>query len=122
MTNWFTRAKRALLNRSGFIAANNFADRSHSYRRKIAFEILEPRLTLHGDEVLNGAVPLNADFDNSGMVDAADYLIWRANEGITNATARSQGDADRDGAVDLEDYEILALAIRRAGDRLFPND
>ena len=48
----------------------------------------------------------NADFDNSGLVDGADFLIWQRFLGTTGATAFSSGDANGDGNVDDLDLTI----------------
>jgi hypothetical protein len=47
----------------------------------------------------------NADFNGSGFVDAADYLLWRKSNGTTVARG-TQGDANSDGFVDDADYQI----------------
>jgi hypothetical protein len=47
----------------------------------------------------------NADFNNDGTVDAADYAVWRKNTG-TNVTPGTLGDADYSGHVDDADYQI----------------
>jgi hypothetical protein len=47
----------------------------------------------------------NADFTNDGTVDAADYVIWRKNNG-TDTPPGTLGDADGDGHVDDADYQI----------------
>ena len=44
-----------------------------------------------------------ADFNGSGVVDAADYTVWRDNFGNTNAT-NALGDADGDNDVDGADF------------------
>jgi hypothetical protein len=48
----------------------------------------------------------NADFSGNGAVDAADYVLWRANSGQTSGATHSQGDANNDGAVNGADYNI----------------
>jgi hypothetical protein len=53
-----------------------------------------------------GLLAQNADFNGSGLVDAADYVIWRKFNGTTGGATQSQGDANNNGAVDNDDYLI----------------
>jgi hypothetical protein len=46
----------------------------------------------------------NADFDNDGDADGADFLIWQKNLGT--GTTAAQGDADGNGAVNAADLAI----------------
>jgi hypothetical protein len=48
---------------------------------------------------------LPGDYNLNGSVDAADSVIWRNNEGATNAVY-TQGDANFDGTVNQADYDI----------------
>ncbi|QDV73971.1 dockerin type I domain-containing protein [Botrimarina mediterranea] len=52
-------------------------------------------------EYISGVLP---DFNSDGKVDAADYTVWRDNEGITTGATLAQGDANGDGAVNSADY------------------
>jgi hypothetical protein len=45
------------------------------------------------------------DFNLDGLVDGADYVVWRNNLGQTNAMF-SQGDATYSGTVDMDDYAV----------------
>jgi hypothetical protein len=45
----------------------------------------------------------NADFDNDGDVDGADFLTWQKNLGATGQPNKSTGDATGDGAVNAAD-------------------
>lgn len=47
-----------------------------------------------------------ADFNIDGVVDAADYTVWRDHFGIPSVAMHSQGDANGDGAVDAADYTM----------------
>jgi hypothetical protein len=48
----------------------------------------------------------NADFDNDGDVDGADFLAWQQNVDKTTGATRAQGDANGDGAVNGADLSI----------------
>ena len=49
--------------------------------------------------------PDNADFNRSGLVDTADFVVWRKNN---NASVEpgTRGDANHDGLVNSNDYQI----------------
>lgn len=53
-----------------------------------------------------GVSALNADFNGDAIVDAADYVTWRKNNGLSSGATQSQGDANDDGAVNNTDYGI----------------
>ena len=55
---------------------------------------------------------LAGDFNLNGIVDAADYVVWRKNVGRTVSALRSEGDATGDGAVDSADYRVLEAEFR----------
>jgi hypothetical protein len=55
---------------------------------------------------------LPGDINGDGLVDVADYNIWAADVGMTNATW-SQGDLNGDGLVDVADYNIWAANVGR---------
>lgn len=50
-------------------------------------------------------VPLNADFNNDGMVDGSDFLTWQRQFGAT-VPAFTNGDANGDGAVNAADLAV----------------
>ncbi|MEQ8847180.1 hypothetical protein [Botrimarina sp.] len=54
---------------------------------------------------------IGADFNDDGVVDQEDVDIWLMNVGVTMGASFLQGDADRDGDVDLTDYEFIADQI-----------
>ncbi|TWT92916.1 Dockerin type I repeat protein [Botrimarina colliarenosi] len=54
-------------------------------------------------EYLSGVLP---DFNNDGVVNAADYTVWRDNDGVASGATFAQGDANGDGAVNGADYSI----------------
>ncbi|TWU00540.1 hypothetical protein Pla108_14920 [Botrimarina colliarenosi] len=49
--------------------------------------------------------PLDGDYNGDGVVNAADYTVWRDNEGSTTETA---ADGDGNGTVGPEDYDLWA--------------
>ncbi len=59
-------------------------------------------------EVTITAVPglVPGDFSGNGVVDAADYVVWRDNFGIQSGAMSSSGDGDSDGDVDGADYLV----------------
>jgi hypothetical protein len=46
----------------------------------------------------------SADFDQNGLVDGADFMIWQ--RGLGGAASLATGDADRDGLVDGRDLAV----------------
>lgn len=46
------------------------------------------------------------DYNGNGVVDGADYVVWRKNKGITSGATFAQGDGDQDGDVDDDDYNF----------------
>lgn len=55
-------------------------------------------------QLTNSAPAENADFNNNGVVDGGDFLIWQRNFGST--TPATPGDANADGSVNAADYAI----------------
>lgn len=47
------------------------------------------------------------DFNSDGLINAADYTVWRDNLGSASVAPHTQGDADGDGDVDPRDREVL---------------
>lgn len=60
-------------------------------------------LTLTGSVMAAAGLP--GDYNGDGIVDAADYTVWRATFGQT-VTAHSGADGDGDGMVDDGDYQV----------------
>lgn len=54
------------------------------------------------------SVPLAGDFNGDGIVDAADYTVWRNTLGSTDDLA---ADGNRNGEVDAEDYLVWKAAF-----------
>ncbi|HEX2475277.1 MAG TPA: PEP-CTERM sorting domain-containing protein [Lacipirellulaceae bacterium] len=49
---------------------------------------------------------LLGDYNGNGAVDAADYVIWRKNNGLMGGATPSQGDGTGDGNVTVDDYNF----------------
>ncbi|WP_145283450.1 beta strand repeat-containing protein [Pirellulimonas nuda] len=64
------------------------------------------KITVTGDATfISRTFSPEADFDGSGLVDGADYDVWKSNFGVSGAL-KSQGDANGDGFVDAADYTV----------------
>ncbi|HMO86799.1 MAG TPA: hypothetical protein PKC18_17960, partial [Lacipirellulaceae bacterium] len=48
----------------------------------------------------------SGDFNGDGVIDAADYTVWRNAFGATGLEPFAPGDGNGDGQVDIEDYAI----------------
>ncbi|MAT72403.1 MAG: hypothetical protein CMJ58_23105 [Planctomycetaceae bacterium] len=60
--------------------------------------------TINSRQDLLVAAAFAADFDQNQTVDAADLALWNAGYGRTGPVAKSDGDANWDGAVDAKDF------------------
>ena len=54
---------------------------------------------------VSAIVPLNADFNDDGIVDGSDFLIWQRNYGST-VPPLTNGDANGDGSVTADDLAV----------------
>jgi len=52
-----------------------------------------------------GGYGARGDYDRNGMVDTADYILWRSTVG-QNVGKGSGADANTDGVIGLEDYDV----------------
>jgi hypothetical protein len=52
---------------------------------------------------------LPGDYNHNGIVDAADYVVWRDTLGETVLWKGEAADGDRSGTIDLGDYEFWKL-------------
>jgi hypothetical protein len=48
---------------------------------------------------------VNGDYNGNGVVDAADYVVWKKNFGLTGGATKAQGDGTGDGNVLSDDYD-----------------
>jgi hypothetical protein len=53
--------------------------------------------------LVNAVAAINADYNNNGTVDAADYTVWRDSLGQTGVSLAADGNGD--GVVNLADFE-----------------
>jgi hypothetical protein len=51
----------------------------------------------------------SGDFNGDGVIDAADYTVWRNAFGATGLEPFAPGDGNGDGQVDIEDYAIWKM-------------
>ncbi len=60
------------------------------------------RLPTYWTSLVNSVATINADYDSNGVVDMADYTLWRKSIGQTGAGLKADGNGDR--VVDMDDY------------------
>jgi hypothetical protein len=53
-----------------------------------------------------GAPGASADFNGNGTIDAADYVVWRKNNGLVGTGTQATGDANGDTNVNQADYDL----------------
>ncbi len=56
--------------------------------------------------VRTNAVQVSADYNQNGVVDAADYVLWRKTEGQSAVPPGSGADGNNDGTINLADYTL----------------
>ena len=61
---------------------------------------------LHMTQIAALIATESGDFNGDGVVDAADYTLWRDNSGSTGFAPFTLGDGNGDGSVTIEDYNI----------------
>jgi hypothetical protein len=49
---------------------------------------------------------VNGDYNGNGVVDAADYVVWRNHLGLSGGATKAQGDGTGDGNVTSDDYNF----------------
>jgi hypothetical protein len=65
----------------------------------------DPQLSIGDVEYITNSVGVPGDYSGNGVVDAADYAIWRDNLGLVEGATPSQGDGTGDGNVTSADYD-----------------
>lgn len=73
-----------------------------------------------GSILINSSQPLTGDFDDNGVVDAADFTLWRDTLGITGLDPFTGADGDGDGAVTSADYDIWSNSFGGTSVALVP--
>lgn len=61
-------------------------------------------------------IPATADFNASGLIDGADFLIWQRNFGTLSGATRADGDATGNGEVDGVDLQQWTVQFGTNGD------
>ena len=57
-------------------------------------------------------ISVRGDYNQNGIVDAADYTVWRDQSGATGLAAYSGADGNGDGKVDSADYQVWRQWLR----------
>ena len=79
------------------------------------FTTLPPNNTTFGNTAIastittivrTNAIANSADYNHNGIVDAADYVLWRKTQGSVAAPPGSGADGNGDGTVNLPDYDL----------------
>lgn len=71
---------------------------SHTRRCRLGYEVLESRQMLSATQA--------GDYNADGLVDAADYVAWRASLNATVAVAGDGADGNHDRVIGAEDYQV----------------
>lgn len=96
---------QALVDRSAFEAANPGFDVDIYGDFDISGSFgLEDYADFH--QLVTGGETLVGDYNLDGVVDAADYLVWKTAFGLNHETALVPADGNGDGVVDAADYTI----------------
>jgi hypothetical protein len=85
-----------------------FNPAEHDQRGAPFVRVSGGRIDIGAFEVQPIIVPpdLFGDYNLNGVVDAADYLVWRKTLGGTNVPAYSGADGDGDTTIDQDDYVV----------------
>ena len=51
------------------------------------------------------APSVSGDYNTNGVVDAADYVVWKKHDGLIGGATKAEGDGTGDGNVTIEDYD-----------------
>ncbi len=67
---------------------------------------------------------LPGDYNSNGIVDAADFTVWRSSLGLAGLAPFSGGDGTGDGAVTQADYDVwrnnFGMTLSDVDNRLVP--
>ncbi len=75
-------------------------------RRSLLFTLIDNIKVATIEATLN-----TPDFNGNGIVDAADYTVWRNNLGLMGTGTQATGDANGDLNVDSTDYDLWKTAF-----------
>jgi hypothetical protein len=81
----------ATINPDGSATQNLYGMRSNGGIRAFTFTLPAPGL--------------DGDYNDNGVVDAADYVVWKKNVGLMGGATKADGDGNGDGDVTSDDYE-----------------
>ena len=76
--------------------------------------------TLLGNSITTfiGSLPTSGDYNNNGVVDAADYVVWRKTLGETGTWLAADG--DNNNRIDAGDYGVWRASFGQMGSNGFP--
>ena len=103
-------AGQIILDPTDFDLTNNYIGKSQFVNDALFdgaiadFQLYDYALT--ADQIAALLPSDNADFNGDGIVDQADYVIWRNHLGLTGQSPYAPGDANGDGSVDASDYQL----------------
>jgi len=83
----------------------------------LKFFVDEIRIGTTFDDIIgvSGPVVVPGDANGDGIVDAADYIIFKAHVGQASTAGAAEGDFDESGTVDWADLQTLVGALNAAG-------
>ena len=81
----------ATINPDGSATQNLYGMRTNGGIRAFTFNLPAPGV--------------DGDYNGNGTVDAADYVTWKKNDGLTGGATKAQGDGTGDGNVNSADYD-----------------
>jgi hypothetical protein len=82
----------------------------------LSFQVLEAD---YGFSTINARLAIDGDYNWDGVVDAADYVVWKQNFGETATIGALRADGNLNGFVDAADYTVwrnnFGLSLPGAG-------